>query len=644
MGPSVAKCCECESQKKNSFSTADSGPSEESFYMSGIFQPSSYINMNEKRKRSVRRLSHLPITPKNIIPNIKGSPYLIYDSIATVGRGAYGKVVKARHKKTAQIRAIKIISKKQINNNYTVEEIQNEIEVLKGLAHPNIIKLYEVYNDAENYYLVSEFCTEGELLKYVETFRRFPEIIVKKLMFKIFTAISYLHFNGVIHGDIKLENVMIDRTCDKEGPKSRRNSSDHSSVNTPLSNNAYVTSEQSEQDINSKSPITPDKNKSCDSISDIEQTDTFQEILKNDIENLSAKAENVEQVPQINDDSPPSEEEIRLIQNLFNFDVKLIDFGCSKLFNTKGCLFQDRIGTIIYSAPEVLNQKYDEKCDIWSCGVLLYILLSGGLPFTGVTEQEIFEKIIKGRYCFSSKTFKNISFEAKDLIRKCLIYDPSKRISAKDALNHPFLKNELKLLYDPNIVSIENFEEKEKEIFSSLIQFSHKSKFYQAVLTFLTHNFIKKESVMVLKNIFLSIDTDLDGKLSCQELKQIFIRLGIEISEKEVSDIMKRVDFDDDGYIDYSEFLQATANVRELFTEENLRYAFNLFDTQSDGTVSVKELEEILGLSQSSNSEVVNELLKEINKTEDDEFTFDEFKMMMLQFVDLNSKCDSKTF
>ena len=204
--------------------------------------------------------------------------------------------------------------------------------------------------------------------------------------------------------------------------------------------------------IMEQSPLSSpqDKNKSSDSISDFDhfdQSETFQELLKGDIETLFSKEENLETKSIINNNKDNkdslTEEEIKLNQNLCNFDVKLIDFGCSKLFNPKESQFQDKIsGTLVYSAPEVLTQQYNEKCDIWSCGVLMYILLSGELPFKGVTESEIHDKIIRGRYCFVNRKFKNISFEAKDLMRKCFIYDPNQRITAKDALNHPFFKNE----------------------------------------------------------------------------------------------------------------------------------------------------------------------------------------------------------
>ena len=130
----------------------------------------------------------------------------------------------------------------------------------------------------------------------------------------------------------------------------------------------------------------------------------------------------------------------------------------------------------------------------------------------------------------------------------------------------------------------------------------------------------------------MAIDTDIDGKISQAELKECLKQLEISVTEDQIKNIFKSVDFDNDGFIDYPEFIQATISKKDLFTEDNLRAAFKLFDTKSDGTVSVKELEEILGVDNKEvNKDVISQLLKEINKTEDDEFTFEEFKGIIME-------------
>ena len=522
--------------------------------------PLKEINLDSSYS-TIHSLSRVPIQTKNIIRKFNGSPFEENEVIDLLGKGAYGKVYKIKHKSNGQIRAMKVISIKQLKENYKEEEIQNEIEILKNVIHPNIIKLYEVFNDNDNYYLLNEFCSEGELCKYLIHFKKLPEVIVKHIMYEIFTAINYLHINNIIHGDIKLENVMIDSVS----------------------------------------------------------SDSYQSSLEKAITSIEKGADD-------------TIEQTNFLKN--NFAIKLIDFGCSKIFTTneKKIIKGKEGGTLVYSSPELLNNIYSSKGDIWSCGVLMYILLSGEIPFQGATESEIHDKIIKGRFCFYNRYFKDISFEAKDLIKKCFLYNPKERISAKEALNHPFFSVHIPKVVDSSNNSI--VSSKTKEVIESLVTFSQKSKFFQAVLAYLTHNFAKKKETTELKRIFLLIDTDKDGKISKNELKTCLGSLGMDVSDDELNLILKRVDFDNDGYINYQEFLQATISTKDLFTDENLQSAFRLFDTHSDGTISVKELEEILGLTESIDKGIIKELLKDIGKTEEDEFTFSEFKIFIMHYVD----------
>lgn len=119
-------------------------------------------------------------------------------------------------------------------------------------------------------------------------------------------------------------------------------------------------------------------------------------------------------------------------------EIKLIDFGLSA--QTKKNM-KETVGTPYYVAPEVLEGKYDQKCDVWSLGVIMYVLLCGYLPFQGDTQDKVFKKIINSEWDFHHKEWKQVSLEAKDLVKQLLEKDISKRLSSADALKHEWFEN-----------------------------------------------------------------------------------------------------------------------------------------------------------------------------------------------------------
>jgi calcium-dependent protein kinase len=131
-----------------------------------------------------------------------------------------------------------------------------------------------------------------------------------------------------------------------------------------------------------------------------------------------------------------------------NFDeIKIIDFGTSLVF-AEGKTLDEKLGTPYYIAPEVLNKKYDSKCDIWSIGVITYIVLSGIPPFNGPTDKDIMKKVKEAKYSFSDPVWAKISDECKDFIAKLLTKDKDKRPSAEEALKHKWLAGANKAIGD----------------------------------------------------------------------------------------------------------------------------------------------------------------------------------------------------
>lgn len=143
-------------------------------------------------------------------------------------------------------------------------------------------------------------------------------------------------------------------------------------------------------------------------------------------------------------------ENILLEQNKEFDQIKIIDFGTSLVHDPTKQL-EDKLGTPYYIAPEVLNKNYNSKCDIWSAGVITYILLSGMPPFNGQSDQEIMKKVRAGRFSFDDKCWTNISDRAKDFITQLLTYKPEARPTAEQALKHPWIADLATIKVDESI-------------------------------------------------------------------------------------------------------------------------------------------------------------------------------------------------
>ena len=458
--------------------------------------------------------------------------------------------------------------------------------------------MFEFYVDENNYYLVNEFCSEGDLGEKLVKIKFFTENVTKLLMFQIFNAVWYLHSNKVIHGDLKVENIMVDSLLEDE----------------------KIINHSKHERKKSFATVIKDDSKEIDLWLNKEKT-FFNEIPNNTFNLIRKSLTNNNKIEKKNYLN------LRMDKvEIKNFELKLIDFGCSKMFTTYKKNFEDTIGTLVYCSPEVLLNNYNEKCDLWSCGIILYLLLTGKFPFYGKTENEIIEKILNQKIEFNEEIFDKISPEAKDLIQKCLIHDKNKRISASEALKHPFFAN-----IDLNNIYHEKIDL--KEVLSSLKYFSKHSKFYQVVLAFLSHNYAEKTQLDKLKKIFYKIDTNLDGKLSKEELMNAYKIAGIKINKNQLDKIINSMDYDNNGYIEYEEFIRATIPKENLFTDVNLKTAFELFDLDKNGSISLNEIKEVLGIKKNDDDKVIEELMNEVQRTGNQEITFSQFKESMLNYA-----------
>jgi len=306
-----------------------------------------------------------------------------------------------------------------------------------------------------------------------------------------------------------------------------------------------------------------------------------------------------------------------------NYEIKLIDFGAARQF-IPGKKIKKFIGTSYYIAPEVLKENYDEKCDVWSCGVILYILLCGYPPFNGNTNIDIYHNIQTQNPNFSGDEWEDITYEAITLIKNMLNKNPNKRYSIDDCLKHKWFS----LLDDneKNLGSKSHFKQIQYVAISHMAKFIQENRFKKAVLQFISNQFDIQKEEGDLREIFKSLDTSGKGQLDQQIFTDKLIELYGENDGKVLGEsIFANLDLDGSGKISYDEFLSAMINSKKVVTDERLEKAFKIFDKDHNGKLSVDEIISVFG----GNKESWKKVISEIDLNKDGEVDFNEFKIMM---------------
>ena len=516
---------------------------------------------DDKKNEVPQDLKNIKIKTNNLFMQRHQSPWDFYEELEELGVGNYGVVKKVRLIKNPEIiRAMKIIPEENVLQGEGASLI-DEIEILKNLEHPNIMKVYESFVDNNNYYIVSELCDQGHLLSKMEKLERMDQIVVKFLMDQILNAVAYLHSKNILHGDIKLENVLLYKVTKRGGRR-------FTSIN---------------EDFNEDEALRDDIN---------------QNFRK---KKSSAKSKNY-------------------IQDMMNYEIKLIDFGCSKYFvkKNKKKKLSGIIGTSIYCSPEVVDNLYDEKCDEWSCGVLMYILLGGVPPFYGDTEEEIFEKIKKCQYDFTPPPFKKVSKNCKDLIRRLLEPKKQYRIKANEALRHPFFTES----FDPNSAMTENKDLNVLKQFISPVKYQ--SKFHEAVVAYLCVNFLPDEEEKVLKTVFRYLDKNNKGIITKEVIKQSLTEIDVDITDQELNSVFDSIDEDGSGNIEYQEFIRNACDIKKLMSDSNLKNVFHIICGEKE-IMTGQDIKRFVFHDSLIHESTLNEFFDQIGIKIDDNITFDEF-------------------
>ncbi|XP_060197219.1 calcium-dependent protein kinase 34-like [Lycium barbarum] len=297
--------------------------------------------------------------------------------------------------------------------------------------------------------------------------------------------------------------------------------------------------------------------------------------------------------------------------------LKATDFGLS-VFYKQGDVFKDIVGSAYYIAPEVLKRRYGPEVDIWSIGVMLYILLCGVPPFWAENEHGIFNAILRGHVDFSSDPWPSVSSGAKDLVRKMLTVDPRQRLTAMQVLNHSWIKEDGEAPDTP----LDN------AVLHRLKQFRAMNKFKKVALRVIA-GCLSEEEIMGLKQMFKNMDTDNSGTITLEELKQGLAKQGTKLSDYEIKQLMEAADADGNGTIDYEEFITATMHMNKMDREEHLYTAFQYFDKDHSGYISREELEQALREFGMDDENDLREIINEVDTDHDGRINYDEFVAMM---------------
>ena len=436
-----------------------------------------------------------------------------YDVIKQLGKGGYGKVYEIRSKKTGEIRACKHLSKLNIKN---LEKFKREIEILKKMDHPNIIKLYEVFESERSLYLVMEECKGGEvfdkIIERIQAKQMYSEKDAANIIQQVMSCIQYCHNHNICHRDLKPENLL------------------------------YL--------------------------------------------------------------NPGSERDNR---------IKVIDFGLSQNADK----LKTKVGTAYYVSPEILKGNYTQLCDIWSAGVILYILLTGDPPFNGASDQIIYNKIMNFDFSFPENKWKHISKEAKDLLQNHMLVPENKRATAKQVLEHNWFKN----APDVPLTSLgftTNF-------FIDYIQGSNMKKMSLMYIA----SRLDENEINNLKKVFSAFDKSQDGQISYEELRRGLIELkSNRITEQDINFLFQALDVDRNGKIDYTEFIAATLQRANYLRNDRLLEAFLNFDKDKSGKISKEELLEVLKVNKSQEKEI-EKYIKAVDKNKDGKIDYNEFLDLM---------------
>ena len=337
--------------------------------------------------------------------------YALYDlGRDIIGYGAHGEIRSCEHKFTGQKFAVKLITKASVPQEVIRKRlIPKQFKLLTVLAHPSILKAYDLYEDRGRYFIVMDLVQGTDLFEKLKSINYFSETAAARIMKQIFSGIAHMHSKKIAHRDIKPENIMIEEKNHK-------------------------------------------------------------------------------------------------------ISAKIIDFDTA--IEYEGRVLTDKQGSLYYIPPEVLKGEYNEKCDVWSAGVTMYVLLTNRFPFNGDNEGDLQRSILDDKLDIEYLRNERISDDAIHLLERLLDKNPKKRFSASDASHHHWiLKNSYGPISTPTPVTNYN-------------PLAHALKLWSAIFV------IPKSDILQYQVSFIESDSDSDGFLTLKEIFDYFRGISLDEAQK----------------------------------------------------------------------------------------------------------------
>lgn len=515
----------------------------------------------------------------------------LYTLGPVLGAGSFGVVRECTEKSSKRRYAVKSIPKQPKNGKSTPRyllKLQTEVDAMDQLgASLDAVYLKDVFEDDVSVHLVMEICEGGSVLERLKA-GEYNERQAAEVMRAVLRFLSQCHAKGLVYRDVKPENFLLLHR-DGKSSDSESDSSDGDASNSSSSGAAGLWA-------NIQKAVGFGKQN--DGVEGDDNT-----------ENTNTNSSSTSNSTASNSNSPAAAVESRVGRHAYNHTelgspVKATDFGLSIRHRPGEGKLKSRSGTPAYMAPEVIEQNYDEKADIWSAGIMMYQLLTGRFPFwDNVREcslQQVWKAILHDEIDFNARELRQISPSARDLLEKLLDRDPDSRFTASEALRHRWLRSE-----DAPRLPLRS------SVVQRLQRFATYGHLKQLVFRIIADEFNRGEALLVppiapearahleaVVGLFKDLDVDASGSVSMDELTSGLGRLGYDLDSDEIEQLVKRMDGNRDGVLNLDEFVAGLVDWGELQEDSQwaiwVAHAFSRLDRNKDGFISLSSIEELL--------------------------------------------------